>query len=113
MNKAGTKRYGPSDWKRYTTSSEHVNKLLEEYPKECFHFEILMFARTKAILSYAEANILHKVDALTTLDSLGLPQFINKRIDPIRWVTKDYPVDEVNRLCRDIIPFTPSDPYEV
>lgn len=93
------KRVGPSDWRTYTTSSEYVNALLEEYPKECFHFEIILLCRTKAIMSYAECNILHKVDALTRLDNTwDLPLYLNKRIDAIRWVTKDYPHLDVKRI---------------
>jgi hypothetical protein len=110
MNKYGTKRYGPSNWKDYTTSSEHVNALLEEYPKECFSFDILLLATTKAIISYAESNILHKMDALITLDSCwGLPKYLNKRIDPVRWVTKDYPLHDVTCLIRVVLPFPPTD----
>ena len=103
MNKAGTKRYGQSDWKTYLTSSEHIHKLLEEYPMECFHFEIIMLCKTKAILSYAEANILHKCDALTRVDNTwGLPKYLNKRIDPIRWITKNYPVQEVDAIVQEL-----------
>jgi hypothetical protein len=108
MNKAGTKRYGPSDWKTYTTSSEHVNKLLSEYPRECFYFEIVFFAQTKAILSYAESNILHKLDCLIEVDPVwGLPQYLNKRIDPVRWITKGYPILEINKLIRTYLSFPP------
>ena len=110
MNKTGTKRYGPSDWKTYTTSSEHISKLLDEYPKECFCFETLLLCKTKAILSYAESNILHKIDALTQVDpTWGLPQYLNKRIDPVRWITKDYPLKEVSSLIRTVLAHPPFD----
>ena len=112
MNKAGTKRYGPSGWKSYTTSSEHINKLLEEYPIECFHFELVLLCKTKAILSYAESNLLHKLDALIQVDKTwGLPLYLNKRIDPVRWITKGYPIVEVDSLLRNFLPFEPVDPY--
>jgi len=110
MNRAGTKRFGPSDWKSYTTSSEHINKLLEEYPMECFCFEIVLLCTTKAILSYAESNILHKLDALIEVDNTwGLPKYFNKRIDPVRWITKNYPTNDVNGLIRQVLTFPPMD----
>lgn len=111
MNKYGTKKYGPSDWKKYTTSSDHVNALMKEYPMECFSLEMLLLATTKAIFSYAESNILHKVDALTAVDSCwGLPQFLNKQIGPVRWITKDYPINQVNWLANKYLPYTPTEP---
>jgi Putative endonuclease segE, GIY-YIG domain len=110
MNKAGTKRFGPSDWKKYTTSSEHINGLLAEYPMECFCFEIVRLCQTKSILSYAESNILHKLDALITVDNTwGLPKYLNKRIDPVRWITKNYPTGDVNSLIRLVLSFPPLD----
>lgn len=110
MNKSGTKKYGPSDWKTYTTSSEHLNKLMEEYPPECFCFEMLLLCATKSVLSYAESNILHKVDALIQVDSTwGLPKYFNKRIDPVRWITKNYPKESVDFLVRHILEHPPLD----
>lgn len=107
-NQSGKKRYSPSDWKTYTTSSEYINELLKEYPKECFAFEMVLLCKTQAILSYAEANILHKLDALTKVDKTwGLPKYLNKRIDAIRWITKDYPQVEVSSLIRLILDHPP------
>jgi hypothetical protein len=43
--------------------------------------------------------MLHKVDALLKTDRLwGLPLYLNKRIEPVRWITKDYPIEEVNDI---------------
>ena len=99
MNKSGTKRLGPSKWECYTSSSEHLNALIDEYGKECFEFEILLLCRTKAVCSYGEQNFLHKLDALTRVDSTwGLPVYLNKHIDAVRWITKDYPIDAVNSI---------------
>lgn len=113
MNKSGTKRLGPSNWQKYKTSSDAIHKLLEEYPMECFHFEIILLCKTKAVMSYAESNILHKLDALIQVDSKwGLPKYLNKSINAVRWITKDYPVFEVDQLLRLYLTYLPIDPNE-
>jgi hypothetical protein len=108
MNKYGTKRYGPSDWKTYCSSSEHLKELMKQYPKECFHFEMVLLCRTKAVLSYAESDILHKTDALIKKDPVwDLPLYLNKRIDAVRWITKDYPLLEVDSIIRLVLSSPP------
>jgi len=98
------KRMGPSDWKCYTSSSEHVNALIKEYGRDCFDFDIILLCKTKAIWSHAECNILHKLDALTRVDLVwGLPVYLNKRIDAVRWVTKDYPHEEVYMAINNLL----------
>jgi len=84
---------------------------MKTYPMECFHFEIVMLCRTKSILSYAESNLLHKLDALIRTDPVwGLPRYLNKRIDPVRWITKDYPLAEVDQLIRLVLSYPPIKP---
>lgn len=90
-NKAGTKRYGPSDWRTYTSSSEHVNALLAEYGMDAFSFEILQLNCSKGCSSYVESNVLHKIDSLTIPHPFLKEQrlFINRQIGPIRWIPKN------------------------
>jgi len=97
-----TKRIGPSDWKRYTSSSEWVNNLIQEYGIECFEFKILLLCKTLGCLSYSEQNLLHKWNCLTAKDKKwGLPIFLNKHIDAIRWVPKDCDnLDKISRIHR-------------
>lgn len=88
-NKSGSKRYGPSDWRTYSSSSEHVNARIAEYGSDCFRFEMLSLHCTKGCHSYSESNFLHKVDALTTRDRKWDERiFINRQIGPVRWIPK-------------------------
>jgi hypothetical protein len=88
-SKWGTPK-APSNWRVYTSSSDIIEQLLQEYPMECFLFEIVMLCPTKAIMSHAESNILHKVDALTEKDEHGHRHYLNGRVEPVRWLTRDY-----------------------
>jgi hypothetical protein len=89
-NKSGSKRFGPSDWRTYCSSSEHVNARLEEYGPDCFRFEIISLHCTKGCHSYSESNVLHKVDALTARDITWDERiFINRQIGPVRWIPKN------------------------
>lgn len=88
------RRVGNSNWKRYLTSSDHILALLKQYPMECFAWEIILLCRTQAMLSHAEANIIHKVDAVTS------SSYYNGRAEAVKWVTKDYPRKRVNNLIR-------------
>lgn len=69
-----------------------------DYPLSAFEFRILFIARTKAILSHAENNILHKLDCLTLLNDNGYPVYLNKRINETSWIAKEYPHEEIDRV---------------
>jgi len=69
---------------------------------------MVLLCETKAILSHAECNILHKLDALTEVDPVWeLPRYLNKRIDAVRWITKNYPKLEIDQLIRLHLSFDP------
>ena len=88
-NRTGTKRGKESNWKTYTSSSKEVNQLIDEYGMECFHFEILTLCCTKGCWSYAENNIMHKLDVLTAVDDhWGMRRYLNRRINATQWVPK-------------------------
>jgi hypothetical protein len=94
---------GQSNWRVYTSSSDHINDLLKEYPDECFLFEVVMLCKTKGIMSHAESNILHKVDALTDVDEFGYRYYLNGRIEPVRWLTQGYDSEVVNNIINKYI----------
>lgn len=94
---------GQSNWRVYKSSSDHIHDFLKEYPEECFTFEIVMLCKTKAIMSHAESNILHKVDALTKVDEQGYRRYLNGRIEPIRWLTTGYDHAQVKRIIQSFI----------
>jgi len=96
-NKYGTKIYGPSDWKTYNSSSDHLYTLMQEYGQDMFYREMLSLHATKGDWSYAESNMLHKVDAMTATFQQGDSRiFVNRQIGPVRWIPKGFNVDQMN-----------------
>lgn len=56
---------------------------------DCFEFKILLLCKTLSCLSYSEQNLMHKWNVLTVKDPVwGLPVYLNKHIDAIRWIPK-------------------------
>ena len=53
-----------TDWKTYTSSSNELNKDLEELGKDKFKFEILRWCDSKWELSYYEARLQFKEEVL-------------------------------------------------
>lgn len=45
-----------TNWKSYTSSSEHVNEAIKEHGKENFDFDILFSCEAKSDMQYAEAK---------------------------------------------------------
>ena len=57
-----------TDWKTYTSSSNELNKDLEELGKDKFKFEILRWCDSKWELSYYEAKLQFEEEVLTRDD---------------------------------------------
>jgi hypothetical protein len=74
-----------------------------DHPLSSFEFRILFIAKTKAIWSHAESNILHKLDCLTLTTSDGYPAYLNKRVNEVKWIAKDYPHDEIEDVVNYLI----------
>ena len=53
-----------TDWKTYTSSSNELNKDLEQLGKDSFKFEILRWCDSKWELSYYEARLQFKEEVL-------------------------------------------------
>jgi Putative endonuclease segE, GIY-YIG domain len=85
-----------SNWRVYRSSSENIHELLQHYPEECFLFEILHLCPTRGYMGHAESNIIHKIDAITAKDTLGLPKYFNGRAEAIKWIARDFDGDRVN-----------------
>lgn len=57
-----------TDWKTYTSSSNELNKDLEQLGKDSFKFEILRWCDSKWELSYYEARLQFKEEVLLRND---------------------------------------------
>jgi len=57
-----------TDWKTYTSSSNELNKDLEQLGKDNFKFEILRWCNSKWELSYYEARLQFKEEVLLRND---------------------------------------------
>lgn len=91
-NRSGTKKQKESNWRSYTSSSNELNALIDEYGAEWFHFEVVQECCTKSCWSYAESNIMHKLDVLTVKDPVwGERVFLNRAINKVQWIPKTCP----------------------
>lgn len=53
-----------SKWRTYTGSNKTLNQHIKQYGAENFEFRILSLHKTKAMLSYTEAKMILKTDAV-------------------------------------------------
>jgi len=98
----------PSNWKKYTSSSETINKLILEHGKERFTFMIESLHKTKASLTYAEVEKMIVEDALRTKLPDGTRKYYNGVIPPIKFLPPHEDSDEeaarIFSLIKDIYP---------
>ena len=84
-------RFGAeTNWKSYTTSSNHINDIIEEDGKGAFDFYIIEVYGTKGGISYREPNLMHKLDVLTARSSDGERLFYNGNIPAVKFIPADY-----------------------
>ena len=86
-----------SNWKTYSSSSKHINKLIKDFGKEYFEFEILQLFETKGGLSAGEVKVQWDLDVLTEKYPDGTPVFLNRQIGAIKFIPKE----EVNHETRE------------
>jgi hypothetical protein len=85
---SGGKKYKESDWKKYTSSSKHLNADIESFGSDNFYFEILFECKTRGDLTYAESNLQHKNNVLTERNQLGERIWYNASIAAIKFIPK-------------------------
>lgn len=79
------RKKGESDWRTYAGSSKELTKDITKLGKRKFKFEIVKQYTTRGWLVYGEANLQHKMDALSTYFTDGTRAFYNKAIAGIRF----------------------------
>lgn len=82
------KKYKMSNWKKYTSSSKHLNEDIKEYGMENFEFRILFECSSRGELTYHEANLQHKYDVLIERDSDGNRIWYNANIASVKFIPK-------------------------
>lgn len=85
--KAG-KKHKESDWKKYFSSSKHLNEDIMKFGIDNFYFEILFECKTRGDLTYAESNLQHKNNVLTERDEYGERSWYNASIAAIKFIPK-------------------------
>lgn len=79
-----------SDWMTYCSSSKYVKADIDKYGEDVFEFFIIQTYKTKAGLSYAEPNLLHKFDAMQKMLDGKTRLFYNANIPAVRFVPKEF-----------------------
>ena len=74
-----------SDWRSYTGSSKKLNQEIKSKGLENYEFSIIGQYPCSRSLRYAEANYLHKVDALTLKNDEGEYVYYNESIQDIKF----------------------------
>ena len=91
------KKFKESDWKKYTSSSKHLNEDISKVGIDNFYFEILFECKTRGDLTYAESNLQHKNNVLTERNECGERVWYNASIAAIKFIPKPEHTEETKR----------------
>ena len=75
-----------SKWREYTSSSNHVNKAIEESGKDSFIFIIESLHETRASLYYEEVRVQITEDVLRKKLDNGIPMYYNKQVGAVKFL---------------------------
>jgi hypothetical protein len=85
-----------SDWKSYTSSSDHINNAINIKGKEKFLFLIESLHQSKSALHYAEVESQINEDVLRAKLPNGERKFYNRMIANMKFILHDETQDEIN-----------------
>lgn len=95
-----SKRDKESNWKSYSSSSKHINKLIKDgAPVE---FEILQLFETRGGLTAGECKVQWYLDVLTEKCDEGVPLYLNRQIGAVKFIPKEAITDETKRRLDEI-----------
>lgn len=83
------KKGNESDWRKYKGSSKNVHADMVKHGLDNFDFYIIGNAKTRGGLVYSEANLQHKYDVLTQIDSKGERRWSNGQIGSTKFIPKE------------------------
>ena len=95
-----TKRDKESNWKKYTSSSKHINDLIEDGSE--LTFEMIQLFETRGGLSAAECKVQWYLDVLTEKCSEGIPLYLNRQIGAVKFIPKEAISDETKDRLNEI-----------
>lgn len=75
-----------NDWKKYTSSSTHINKAIEERGMSAFKFEIESLHKTRGSLVYAEVRYQVIEDVLRARMADGTRKYFNGMISGVKYL---------------------------
>lgn len=75
-----------SDWKKYTGSSQELNKAIEEHGKENYKFQIESLHKTKGSLHYQEVVVQITEDVLRVRMPDGTRKYYNGHISAVKFI---------------------------
>lgn len=78
-----------SNWKTYTSSSSHINKLISDLGSKYFTYDMIQLFETKGGLSAGEVKVQWSLDVLTEKYPDGNPVFLNRQIGAIKFIPKE------------------------
>ena len=85
-----------SDWKTYTSSSNHINQAIEDKGKDNFRFIIESLHKTKGSLTYAEVKKQVFEDVLRAKLKDGVtPKYYNKQISAVKFIPPEDLLEEI------------------
>ena len=93
----GKARGVESNWKRYMSSSKHLQIMFAERPKSEFDFIVLEQYKMKGAVSYAETWTLCNVEAPTKAE------WLNVRIEPVSWSVSEAVTDRHKDRLKRVI----------
>jgi hypothetical protein len=94
------KRDKESNWKKYTSSSKHINGLIKEGSK--VSFEIIQLFETRGGLTAAECKVQWYLDVLTEKCSEGVPLYLNRQIGAVKFIPKEEVTDETKQRLDEL-----------
>ncbi len=93
----------PSDWRKYTSSSKHVNDAISETGKDNFLFLIESLHKSKASLHYGEVETQINEDVLRAKLPDGSRKYYNKMIANMKFLTPEELPEETKMKIRQTL----------
>lgn len=96
------KRGKETKWRKYTSSSKHLNELLKQTGGEGATYEIIQLFETRGGLVAGECKAQWHLDVLTEKDSEGIPLYYNRQIGAVKFIPKEAITDETRERLDEL-----------
>jgi|15BtaG_2_1085339.scaffolds.fasta_scaffold01434_3 hypothetical protein len=96
------KRGKQTKWREYTSSSKHLNDLLERTGGTGTSYEILQLFETRGGLVAGECKVQWYLDVLTEKGDDDVPLYYNRQIGAVKFIPKEAITDETKARLDDL-----------